>query len=111
MRRLKKLPGGQPGNQNARKHGFYSRSLTPEEQSLIEAISKAPQADLKCEIALLRLRIASIQQNAPDNDDLFLHAMNSLRRLVAANHKIRQADTRRYRKLAELFRQNESKLG
>ena len=23
--------GGQPGNQNARKHGFYARTLTPEQ--------------------------------------------------------------------------------
>jgi hypothetical protein len=53
IRRLKKLSGGQPENQNARKHGFYSEFLTPEEQRLVEFITEATQPDLKYEIALL----------------------------------------------------------
>jgi hypothetical protein len=33
-----KQPGGPPGNQHARKHGFYARYLTTEEQAeLLEA--------------------------------------------------------------------------
>jgi hypothetical protein len=110
MRRLKKLSGDQPGNQNARKHGFYSEFLTQDEQHLVDGITEAPQPDLKYEIALLRIRIASIEKNAPDNDDLFLSAVNSLRRLVTANHKFRRDDILQYRKLAALFLKNESKL-
>jgi uncharacterized protein YjcR len=29
LMRVKKKRGGQQGNQNARKHGFYSSTLTP----------------------------------------------------------------------------------
>jgi hypothetical protein len=31
--------GAQPGNQNARRHGFYSRNLTPEEAQIFEELS------------------------------------------------------------------------
>jgi uncharacterized protein YjcR len=31
LQRVKKLRGGQQGNQNARTHGFYSSALTPDE--------------------------------------------------------------------------------
>ena len=35
----KKPRGGQPGNQNARKHGNYSRVITPREMEVLEAVS------------------------------------------------------------------------
>jgi len=46
-------PGAQPGNQNARKHGYYARHLTAEE---LEALSlEAQDAALADEIALQRV--------------------------------------------------------
>jgi hypothetical protein len=41
-KRLKRRRGGQPGNQNARKHGLYSNRLTPAE---IQALGQEPILD------------------------------------------------------------------
>ena len=50
--------GGQPGNQNARKHGFYSKSLTPEQQ---ETIVEARKADILTEeIAFMRVKVQAL---------------------------------------------------
>ena len=56
---VKRKPGGQPGNQNARKHGAYSRILSPEEQRLL-TVASIPGID--AEIALIRSRIRSLIQ-------------------------------------------------
>lgn len=49
----KRKPGAQPGNQNARKHGYYSQHLTAEE---LEALSlEAQDTALADEIALQRV--------------------------------------------------------
>jgi hypothetical protein len=45
---MAKKRGGQPGNGNARKHGFYSRAYTKEEQRELSLIAKqAPQNNIK----------------------------------------------------------------
>ena len=66
MARHKRRRGGQPGNQNARKHGLYSRNMTPQE---IAALSNTPGLEGK-DLAMLALRnkvqnaIASAPQNS-----------------------------------------------
>lgn len=62
--------GGQPGNTNALKHGFYSRFFNQGEVDDIQSIS----ADLTDEIAMLRVitrrlfdRISQLEQSAPEN--------------------------------------------
>jgi len=66
--------GAPKGNQNARKHGFYSRALTEaekvdfEEASLIEGIDQ--------EIAFLRLKLMELAEREPDRVDLHLEAAN-----------------------------------
>ena len=58
--------GGAPkGNQNARKHGYYSRVLTPRQQA---------SPDLLQELKLMMVKIESIYNNQPDNYDLQLRA-------------------------------------
>ena len=47
---LPRRRGAQPGNQNARKHGFYSSTLSPEQQESLE--EAAALKDLQSEIAL-----------------------------------------------------------
>jgi hypothetical protein len=59
MLRVKRKPGAQPGNQNARKHGCYSKILSPEEQRLL-TVASIPGID--AEIALIRTRIRSLVQ-------------------------------------------------
>ena len=80
VRRTRRRRGGQPGNQNARTHGFYSKTLTPRQQ---EAITAVPRLDgLDQEIALLRAKIISILANDPQNYRALTLAMASLARLV-----------------------------
>jgi len=72
--------GAPKGNQNARKHGFYSPVLTEEEK---EDLKKAVEIEgLNEEIALLRVKIKSIIEHDPDNLTLLLDALSTLHRLL-----------------------------
>ena len=51
-------PGGQPGNQNARTHGFYANSLTPDEQT--QMLDTVELRGLQSEIAPLRVKLLGI---------------------------------------------------
>jgi hypothetical protein len=53
--RLKRRRGGQTGNQNARKHGYYSSVFQAREQKLLDEL---PAADLTAEIELIRVTSA-----------------------------------------------------
>ena len=78
--------GAPKGNQNARKHGFYSRALSEaenvdlEEASLVEGIDQ--------EIALLRVRLRELAQNEPDKLELHLEAANTIARLIRTRYQI-----------------------
>jgi hypothetical protein len=88
---VKKRKGAQPGNLNALKHGFYSRSFKELENSDLEAMLAQ---DLESEIAMLRVvvRRAFELSTAPAAEDTGLgqdldaqaklgtaiHVMNSL---------------------------------
>jgi hypothetical protein len=90
--------GGQPGNQNARTHGFYSKTLSPEQQ---EALQDAAVVDgIDQEIALLRVKIASILENAPQNIDVLILALSLLARLLQTKQLIDKKDRH---KLGEAF--------
>lgn len=55
--------GAPRGNQNARKHGFYAKKMTPDQlDSLDQALE---MEDLKQEIALMRVKLATLLGN-PD---------------------------------------------
>lgn len=60
---MKRKRGGQPGNQNARRHGFFSTELTPEQiQEFWDIIKKEPVAP---EIALVRVKLLSALRYEP----------------------------------------------
>lgn len=81
----KKTRGAQPGNLNALKHGFYSRSFKDLENTDLEAMLAQ---DLESEIAMLRVvvRRAFELSTTPGGDeveighdlDKAIHVMNSL---------------------------------
>ena len=79
--------GGQPGNQNARTHGFYSRVLTSQQQQQLE--EARPLLDLDEEIALLRLKVRSILQNDPENHAALLAAVSVLTRMILVNSQFK----------------------
>ncbi len=55
---IKRKSGGQPGNQNARKHGFYSEVLTHDEKCELKFANRVDGLDQ--EIAILRIKFRSL---------------------------------------------------
>jgi len=78
--------GAPPGNQNARKHGFYSRALTEAEQLEMEEAVYVDGIDQ--EIALLRIKLRELIENSPDRIDLHLEAANTIARLIRTRYQI-----------------------
>jgi uncharacterized protein YjcR len=86
-----KRKGGAPkGNQNARKHGFYSRVLDEQERRDYECAISVEGLDE--EIALLRVKIRSLVERDPENLRLIMQAVNALARLVMTRYDIRKDD-------------------
>ena len=86
MPRVKRKRGAPKGNQNARKHGFYSKVLDEAEQLDFELASGVDGID--DEIALLRVKIKSILENDPENIRLIVEVTNTLARLVKTRYNI-----------------------
>lgn len=81
-----KKKGGQPANQNARKHGFYSRALDEAESLELEEAGYIEGIDQ--EIALLRIKLRELVEDCPDRFDLQLEAANTIARLVRTRYQI-----------------------
>ena len=84
--RTSKKSGTAKGNQNARKHGFYSKVLDEAEQLDFELASGVNGID--DEIALLRVKLKSILGDDPKNIKLIVEATNALERLIRTRYKI-----------------------
>jgi hypothetical protein len=65
MKKKKSNRGGQKGNQNARKHGFYSSFLTPDEINQFCKIVNTEHVNL--DVAVLRIKVQGVLQQAPGN--------------------------------------------
>jgi uncharacterized protein YjcR len=84
--------GAPKGNQNARKHGFYSRALTEAEKIELEEAGYVEGIDQ--EIALLRIKLRELVQNEPDRIDLHFEAANTIARLVKTRYQITKEQKR-----------------
>ena len=82
--------GAPEGNQNARKHGFYSRVLDEAEQIDFEQATSVEGID--DEIALLRVKIKSVLRHDPENIKLIMQATNALAKLVSTRYNISRED-------------------
>ena len=82
--------GAPKGNQNARKHGFYSKVLDEAERLDLELATGVEGID--DEIALLRVKIKSVLAHDPDNIKLIMQATNALARLVRTKYNISKKD-------------------
>ena len=58
---VQRKPGAQPGNQNARKHGFYSQMLSRDEKLRLKTASD--REGLEEEIAVLRIKFGELFKN------------------------------------------------
>lgn len=85
-----KHAGARPGNQNARKHGYYSQELDETQQ---RDFARATEVDgLDEEIALLRVKIKAIVQRDPENLKLIVRAVDSMARLIRIKYNIGKND-------------------
>lgn len=90
MYEIKRKRGGQRGNQNARKHGFYSCVLDDTEQSNIAQAASLEGIDE--EITVLRVKLQSVLVKDPDNILLILRAIETLAKLLRIKYHIRKSD-------------------
>ncbi len=102
--------GAPKGNQNARKHGFYSRVLDETEQLDFELATGVEGID--DEIALLRVKIKSLVARDPENLKLIMQATNTLARLVRTKYNIGREDKKGLREaIANVLRDIALPLG
>ena len=88
---LKRKRGGQKGNQNARKHGFYSGILRLTEIGEFWNITTLERVDP--EIAVLRLKLKSLLRYDPDNRRVFREASRLLAKWLGAKYQLDRTDS------------------
>ncbi len=86
-RRIRRPRGAQPGNQNARKHGFYSRFRTSEDLEYVPKAAKMTGLDQ--DIIVLRVKIRSILAHDPTNIRVLCFAFRRLESLLKTREKLR----------------------
>ena len=86
----KRKRGGQKGNRNARKHGFYSAALSPAETRELWTITN--QEGVDPEIALIRVRLQSSLQHDPGNRRVIEEASRLLVKWYAADYGLDPTD-------------------
>src|ERR1035437_8913964 len=86
----KNRSGAPRGNQNARKHGFYSDVLDENQLQDLEQLDEVEGLD--DEIALLRVKIKSLVRKDPDNIALIVRAVESMGRLLKIKYNLGKND-------------------
>ena len=98
-RKTRRKRGGQKGNQNARKHGFYSPALSLEE--ICEFYNLIRLHGVTPEIAVLRIRLQSLLQHGPANHRLLGEASRLLSQLLGYRYRLGPQDTRQLKTIIE----------
>lgn len=86
----KNKAGAPQGNQNARKHGFYSGVLDETQRRDFEEATEVEGLDN--EIALFRVKIKSLVRSDPENIKLLVRAVDSMARLIRIKFDIGKND-------------------
>ena len=81
----KRKRGGQPGNRNARKHGFYSKHFTLDQMKQLEEVDY--HKGLDPEIALLRVKLNAMLDNPETSPELILKTVNALTKLISVQRR------------------------
>ncbi len=82
---IKRSRGGQPGNQNARKHGYCSSFSGAAKNNIIEALQVTGLDD---EIALARASLKAVARQSPTSVRLISEAASTLIRLMRTSDKL-----------------------
>ncbi len=85
----RRKPGGQPGNQNARTHGFYSRLFPPEELDLLD--DSRDLMDCAEDIAAFRVVISHLIRRPKRNYRLINESFRELARLLVVQRRYRSS--------------------
>lgn len=95
-----KRPRGAPlGNQNARKHGFYSTQLSPQES--LKFLNTVNVQGVDPRVLALRIKIANAFQNAPGNTRILMEASRLLSKLFLSQQDL---DRKEYTAVKKIFR-------
>jgi uncharacterized protein YjcR len=87
---VKRRRGGQKGNRNAHKHGFYSAALSSAQTSQLWNITNLEGVDP--EIALIRIKLQSSLQCHPGNRRIIKEASRLLAKWYSANYQLDPTD-------------------
>ena len=82
----KRKRGAPTGNQNARKHGFYSQVL--DEAQRLDLSVAQDISGIDFEIAVLRVKIKAILENDPENIKLIMQATTTLAKLLRTQYNL-----------------------
>jgi hypothetical protein len=85
---IKRKSGGQPGNQNALKHGLYAKVLTREDKRRLRLASRTEGLDQ--EIAILRLKFMDLLAA----EDTHPHILNETAETLARLYNIKFSHSR-----------------
>lgn len=108
-RSRRRKPGGQPGNQNARKHGFYSQAITPELQALILPARQIEGIDM--ELALARAKVKSIAAHDPKNYAVLFDALAIVGQLSGTKQRLGKHTSRQFSRALKLVLEDLALLG
>jgi len=87
---IKRKRGGQKGNRNARKHGFYSGTLSPAETSQLWNVTNVEGVDP--EVAFIRVKLQSSLRYDPGNRRVIREASRLLVKWYSANYGLDPTD-------------------
>jgi hypothetical protein len=87
---IKRKRGGQPGNQNARKHGFYSSNFTTDQ--LCEFWNNLNLGGVEPELVALRLKLNTALCYAPDNRRILIEASKLLAKWYRSKYHLNTKD-------------------
>lgn len=93
MARERRKPGGQPGNSNRLKHGFYSASFGDSLRLALKEAAALGVADLEAELAAARTILRRLIEASPDNIDAIARLLNTITNLASTNYRLSAADS------------------
>lgn len=94
--KTKRKRGGQKGNHNSRKHGFYSRTLTPDE--ICEFWNIANTKGIEPEVAVLLVKLRRVLRHDPGNRRAIGEATKLLTKWYSAKYRLTGANRNYLRK-------------
>jgi len=101
LKQLKRHRGGQPGNQNARKHGFYTAGMSPLEAS--EFYNMINLGGVDREIAILRIKMNTALHSPLRNPRVFADARRLLVRWCRSRYRLESHEIPELKKIIRIL--------